>query len=111
LPERGASPIIVTKEGRSYANALRVLAMTRTLAAEWARHNIRMNILMLGPTEETGAIGQLFSSEKAHEKVLQGVPLKRLARWQEVADAAAYLVSDYAAYVNGENLIIDGGGG
>jgi acetoacetyl-CoA reductase len=39
------------------------------------------------------------------------VPLKRLARWQEVADAAAYLVSDCAAYVNGENLIIDGGGG
>jgi NAD(P)-dependent dehydrogenase (short-subunit alcohol dehydrogenase family) len=86
-----------------------VLAMTRTLAVEWARHNVRVNILTPGPTEETGAVGQLFSDEKAYEKVLRDVPLKRLARRREVADAAAYLLSDYAAYVNGENLIVDGG--
>ena len=41
--------------------------------------------------------------------MLQDVPLKRLARRQEMADAVVYLVSDYAAYINGENLIIDGG--
>jgi NAD(P)-dependent dehydrogenase (short-subunit alcohol dehydrogenase family) len=83
--------------------------MTRTLAVEWARHNIRVNILTPGPTEETRAVGQLFSDEKAYDKVLRGVPLKRLARREEVADAPAYLASDYAAYVNGENLIVDGG--
>lgn len=86
-----------------------VLAMTRTLAVEWGPHNIRINVLTPGATADTGAVGQLFPTEEDRARVIGSVPLGRLANREEIANAAAFLLSDYAGYVTGENFVIDGG--
>jgi NAD(P)-dependent dehydrogenase (short-subunit alcohol dehydrogenase family) len=87
-----------------------VLAMTRTLAVEWARHGIRVVAIAPGPLATEGASARLWPSPELEERVRRSIPLQRFARLGEVADAAAYLVSDHAAYVTGECLTIDGGG-
>jgi NAD(P)-dependent dehydrogenase (short-subunit alcohol dehydrogenase family) len=88
-----------------------VLSLTRSLAVEWARYRIRVNALAPGPIEGTGAGPQLWPTPEALQQVLADVPLGRLGRPEEVAQAAAYLLSDYAAYVTGACLAIDGGQG
>lgn len=87
-----------------------VLAMTRTLAVEWARHGIRVVAIAPGPFDSSGAADRLWPSAVLEEKVRRGIPLGRFATREEVAKAAAWLVSDEAAYVTGECLTIDGGG-
>lgn len=86
-----------------------VLAMTRTLAVEWARHGIRVNAIAPGPVDGTGAAPALWPTEEARQRVIAQVPLGRMGRPEEIAWAAAYLVSDYAAFISGECLVIDGG--
>ncbi len=86
-----------------------VLALTRTLAVEWAPYGIRTNMITPGPVEDTGAVQQLWPTPEQAEAVLKGVPLRRLAVPQEVANLAAYLVSDYASYVTGACFVLDGG--
>ena len=86
-----------------------VLAMTRTLAVEWARHNIRVNAIAPGPVHTEGASKRLFPDPKIEEAIRRTIPLRRFATLEEVANAAAYLLSDYAAYITGEALVIDGG--
>ena len=86
-----------------------VLAMTRTLAVEWARHKIRVNAIAPGPVHTAGASEKLFPDEKIEEGIRRTIPLRRFASLEEVADAAAYLLSDYASYVTGEAFVIDGG--
>ena len=87
-----------------------VLAMTRTLAVEWARHNIRVVAIAPGPLATEGASARLWPSEELETRVRESIPLKRFATIAEVADAASYLVSDHAAYITGDCLTIDGGG-
>ncbi|HZS45449.1 MAG TPA: 2,4-dienoyl-CoA reductase [Blastocatellia bacterium] len=86
-----------------------VTAMTQTLAVEWARHNIRVNAIAPGITSDTGAASQLWGTPEAADALRRQVPLQRFASPEEIANAAAYLVSDYADYINGEVLVIDGG--
>jgi len=86
-----------------------VLAMTRTLAVEWARHKIRVNAIAPGPVHTEGASKRLFPDERIEEGIRRTIPLRRFANLDEVANAAAYLLSDYAAYVTGESFVIDGG--
>ena len=86
-----------------------VLAMARTLAVEWGAYNIRVNVLTPGSTNDTGAAGQLFPTEADRERILGSVPPGRFAERIEIANAAAYLLSDYADFITGENLIVDGG--
>lgn len=86
-----------------------VLAMTRTLAVEWARHKIRVNAIAPGPVHTEGASKRLFPDEKIEEGIRRTIPLRRFANLEEVANAAAYLLSDYASYVTGEAFVIDGG--
>jgi len=86
-----------------------VLAMTRTLASEWARHKIRVNAIAPGPVHTPGASEKLFPDEKIEEGIRRTIPLRRFAALEEIANAAAYLLSDYAAYVTGESFVIDGG--
>ncbi len=85
-----------------------VLAMSQTLAVEWAPYKIRVNVLAPGPIAETGAVAQLWPDEEKARRVLDNIPVKRLGERQEVANLAAYLVSDYADYVTGACTIIDG---
>jgi NAD(P)-dependent dehydrogenase (short-subunit alcohol dehydrogenase family) len=87
-----------------------VLAMTRTLAVEWARHGIRVVAIAPGPFTSRGAADRLWPSEQLEDRVRRSIPLGRFADRVEVAGAAAWLVSDEAAYVTGECLTLDGGG-
>jgi NAD(P)-dependent dehydrogenase (short-subunit alcohol dehydrogenase family) len=86
-----------------------VLAMTRTLAVEWARHKIRVNAIAPGPVDTPGAAQRLFPDPMIMEGIRKTIPLRRFATLEEVANAASYLLSDYASYVTGENFVIDGG--
>ena len=86
-----------------------VLAMTRTLAVEWARHKIRVNAMAPGPVHTEGASKRLFPDPMIEEGIRRTIPLRRFAQLEEIANAATYLLSDYASYVTGENFVIDGG--
>ena len=86
-----------------------VMAMTRTLAVEWARHKIRVNAIAPGPVHTEGASARLFPDPAIEEGIRRTIPLRRFATLEEVANAAVYLLSDYAAYVTGEAFVIDGG--
>ncbi len=86
-----------------------VLAMTQTLAVEWARHKIRVNAIAPGPVDTPGASVRLFPDPAVMEGIRKTIPLRRFATLEEVANAASYLLSDYASYVTGEAFVIDGG--
>ncbi|PZR22025.1 MAG: short-chain dehydrogenase [Flavobacterium psychrophilum] len=87
-----------------------VLAMTRSLAVEWAKYGIRSNAIAPGPFPTKGAWDRLLPGDlKDKFDLAKKVPLKRVGDHQELANIAAYLVSDFSAYVNGEVITIDGG--
>jgi hypothetical protein len=86
-----------------------VLALTRTLAVEWAGHGIRVNCICPGPTDTEGAGAALWPTEEDRNRVAATVPLGRLATPDEIAVWGAALCSPQASYITGENLTIDGG--
>ena len=87
-----------------------VLAMTRSLAVEWAKYGIRMNAIAPGPFPTKGAWDRLLPGDLAEKfDMAKKVPLKRVGDHQELANLAAYLVSDFSAYINGEVIVIDCG--
>ena len=87
-----------------------VLAMTRSLAVEWAKYGIRTNAIAPGPFPTEGAWKRLAPPGFGIEKKMKNrVPLKRFGEQEELANLAAYLMSDGSAYVNGEVITIDGG--
>jgi len=87
-----------------------VLAMTRSLAVEWAKYGIRMNAIAPGPFPTKGAWERLLPGDLASKfDMTKKVPLRRVGNHQELANLAAYLVSDFSAYMNGEVVTIDGG--
>lgn len=87
-----------------------VLAITRSLGVEWAKYNIRVNAIAPGPFPTKGAWDRLFPKQFAEMiKPEMRVPLKRVGEHQELANLAAYLLSDFSAYMTGEVVTIDGG--
>jgi len=87
-----------------------VLAMTRSLAVEWGRHGIRSNAIAPGPFPTKGAWDRLLPGDMAQKFDFKNrVPLKRVGDHQELANLAAFLVSDFSGYINGEVITIDGG--
>lgn len=87
-----------------------VLAMTRSLAVEWAKYGIRSNAIAPGPFPTEGAWSRLLPGDLVKKfDPAKKVPVGRVGEHQELANIAAYLVSDYSAYVNGEVITIDGG--
>lgn len=87
-----------------------VLTLTRSLAVEWGKYGIRHNAIAPGPFPTKGAWDRLLPGDLAAKFDFKNrVPLKRVGDHQELANLAAFLVSDYAAYINGEVITIDGG--
>jgi NAD(P)-dependent dehydrogenase (short-subunit alcohol dehydrogenase family) len=86
-----------------------VLAMTRTLAVEWARHKIRVNAIAPGPFESEGAKGNLWPDDEVKQRMISGIPAGRFATASEVADHAVWLLSSASDYVTGECFTMDGG--
>ncbi len=86
-----------------------VLAMTRSLAVEWAKYRIRVNAISPGPFPTEGAWEKLVPSKEAEEEAKAGIPLRRFGEHHELANLAAFLLSDYSAYINGDCISIDGG--
>jgi NAD(P)-dependent dehydrogenase (short-subunit alcohol dehydrogenase family) len=87
-----------------------VLAMTRSLAVEWAKYGIRSNAIAPGPFPTKGAWSRLFPGDLQQKlDLVNQVPLRRAGEHQELANLAAYMVSDYAAFMNGEVVTLDGG--
>ncbi len=87
-----------------------VLALTRSLAVEWAKYKIRSNAIAPGPFPTEGAWSRLLPGELVKKfDPAERIPLKRVGEHQELANLAAYLMSDYSAYINGEVITIDGG--
>src|SRR5260221_1613714 len=87
-----------------------VLAMTRSLAVEWGKHGIRCNAIAPGPFPTKGAWERLLPGDLGQKFDFRNrVPLKRVGEHQELANLAAFLVSDFSSYINGEVITIDGG--
>jgi NAD(P)-dependent dehydrogenase (short-subunit alcohol dehydrogenase family) len=87
-----------------------VLALTRSLAVEWAKYEIRSNAIAPGPFPTEGAWSRLLPGDLAKKfDPAKRIPVGRVGEHQELANLAAYLLSDYSAYVNGEVVTIDGG--
>jgi NAD(P)-dependent dehydrogenase (short-subunit alcohol dehydrogenase family) len=87
-----------------------VLAMCRSLAVEWAKYGIRNNSIAPGPFPTKGAWSRLLPGEMIERfDMTKKVPLRRMGEHAELADLAAYLISPYSGYVNGEVVTIDGG--
>ena len=86
-----------------------VLALTRSLAVEWARHHIRLNAIAPGPFPTEGAWSRLLPSPELEERAKKHHPMGRFGRHEELTNLAVYLLSDQADYVNGECVVIDGG--
>ena len=86
-----------------------VVTMMRTLAVEWARFGIRANCIAPGPTTTEGAGAALWATDEAKARVLESVPAGRFATPEEIADVAAFLMSDRSSYISGDVLTVDGG--
>ena len=86
-----------------------VLAMTTSLAVEWAKYHIRLNAIAPGPFPTEGAWSRLIPSKQFEEHSRDKHPMKRFGRHEELTNLAAFLISDMSEYINGECVVIDGG--
>ena len=88
-----------------------VLAMTRSLAVEWGKYNIRFNAIAPGPFPTKGAWSRLMPPgfEDFEDGMKNKIPMKRFGERHELENLASYLMSDGSAYINGEVVTIDGG--
>jgi NAD(P)-dependent dehydrogenase (short-subunit alcohol dehydrogenase family) len=85
-----------------------VLAMTTSLAVEWAKYRIRLNAIAPGPFPTEGAWSRLMPSKEFEGHARESHPMKRFGRHEELANLATFLISDMSEYINGECVVIDG---
>jgi len=83
-------------------------AITRNLSVEWGRYGIRVNGIAPGPIEDTEGMQRLVP-EPLKEKLIKRIPLQRFGRIKDIENAALFLTSDAASYINGVTLVVDGG--
>lgn len=86
-----------------------VVALTRSLAVEWARHGIRLNAISPGPIPTEGAFSRLLPSEDFAAERKKRIPAGRFGTPEELAELAAFLVSDASDWIRGEVVTFDGG--
>jgi len=101
--ERGFTGYCVTKAG--------LVALVRVMAVELAEHGIRVNCVSPGPGDTPGSAALVGEELMEHyrREGFEGVPLRRLAGVDDIAEAFLYLASDAASFVTGHNLVVDGG--
>lgn len=87
-----------------------VLAMTRTLAAEWARHGIRVNAIAPGAIRTEGTDKNLWGDAAQRERMTGRIPMGRFGIPDEVSHTLLFLLSDFSRYITGEVITVDGGG-
>lgn len=85
-----------------------LIALTRTLAVEWARHNIQVNAIAPGWVQ-TPMSAPAFEDEKVRDRLLRGIPARRVGQPEELGPLVVYLASEASDYVTGEVVFIDGG--
>jgi len=86
-----------------------VLAMTRSLAVEWAHAGIRLNAIAPGPIPTEGAFSRLLADERAKANTLGRIPLGRFGEPGEIANLATFLLSDLCPFQTGDCVTMDGG--
>lgn len=86
-----------------------VLAMTRSLAVEWGKKGIRFNSIAPGAIPTEGAFSRLLPMKEMEALAAKKNPLGRFGTHEELANLAAFLVSDMSSYINGEHITMDGG--
>jgi 2,4-dienoyl-CoA reductase [(3E)-enoyl-CoA-producing], peroxisomal len=96
--------------GQAHASAAKagIDSLTRTLAVEWGPHHIRVNGIAPGPIDGTEGVKRL-TTEKSRDAAVRTNPLGRMGTLDDIANAALYLSSDAASFVNGVTLVVDGG--
>ena len=86
-----------------------VLNLTRSLAVEWGNRGIRFNAIAPGPVPTEGAFSRLMPGKELEERAKRRNPLGRFGTHDELANLAAFLVSDQSGYINGHQVVMDGG--
>ncbi len=101
--ERGCAPYCVAKTG--------LVALARVMAVDLAEHRIRVNCVSPGPGDTQRSVDLVGEEmmQTLRKEGIEGIPLVRMASVEDIAEAFLYLSSDAAAYVTGQNLVVDGG--
>ena len=85
-----------------------VIGLTRANAVELARFKITVNAICPGPIQ-TDMLAPMLAEERFREKMIKGIPMRRLGVPEDVAGAAAFFASEEASFITGNVLVIDGG--
>ena len=86
-----------------------VLALTKSLASEWAKYGIRHVAIAPGAFPTDGAWSRLAPTKDLSDKMLERIPFKRFGTHEELTNLASFLISDGASFINGEAVVVDGG--
>jgi 2-hydroxycyclohexanecarboxyl-CoA dehydrogenase len=119
MAERGSGSVVnlasdagrVGSSGEAVYSAAKggVIAFTKTIAREMARHGINANAVCPGPTDTALFASMGGDNPKLREALTKAIPLRRLGRPADLANAVAFLVSDEAAFITGQTVSVSGG--
>jgi len=97
--------------GCAHAGAAKagIMSLIRTLANEWGPVGIRCNTIAPGAIGDTEGVKRIYVDQGAAARQLSSIPLGTFGKTSDIADAAIYLCSDAGAYINGADIVVDGG--